>query len=91
MRVGKLRTAVCKAWQRTQQHREPSCSRPGPSRATYPIGVEQLYGAEHIKLPSHEELDGHVPRERGNVVLNCPLVNLFKKLLGGLFNKEDKE
>lgn len=60
-------------------------------RATYSVGVEQLYGPDHIELPGHEELDSHIPRERGNVVLNCPLVNLFKKLLGGLFDKENKE
>lgn len=50
----------------------------------FPVGVEQLYGAEHIKLPGHEELDSHVPRQRGNIVLNRPLVDLFEKLLGGL-------
>ena len=59
--------------------------------ATYSVGVKQLYGAEHIKFSGHEELDSHIPGEGGNVVLNCPLVNLFKKLLGGLFDKESKE
>ena len=82
---------MCSVWQRKQQHRELSCHKSGPSPATYPVGVEQLYGTEHIKLPGHEELDSHIPRERGNIVLNCPLVNLFKKLLGGLFDKKGKK
>jgi hypothetical protein len=47
--------------------------------------VEQLYSTEHIKLSGHEELDSHIPGEWRNIILYCPLVDLFKKLLGSLF------
>lgn len=74
----------------TETAQLPQVPSPTP-QVTYSVGVEQLYGAEHIKLPGHEELDSHIPREGGNIVLNCPLVNLFKKLLGGLLAKKVKK
>lgn len=51
---------------------------------TYPVGVEELNGSQDVELAGHEELDGHVPGERGHIVLACPLVDLFQELLGGL-------
>lgn len=50
--------------------------------------MKQFNGSEDIKLPGHEKFDSNVPGKRRHIVLSSPLVNLFQKLLGGLFEKE---
>lgn len=52
--------------------------------STYPVAVEELYGPQNIKLSCHEELYGHVPGQRRDSMLTCPLVDLLQELLCGL-------
>lgn len=59
----------------------------GGSHLTYPVGVEELDGPQDVELAGHEELDSHIPGERGHIVLACPLVDLLQELLGGLWER----
>lgn len=59
-----------------------------PASLAYPVGVEELDGPQDVKLAGHEELDGHVPGERGHIVLARPLVDLLQELLGCLRERQ---
>lgn len=49
--------------------------------------MEELDGPQDVELAGHEELDSHIPGERGHIVLACPLVDLLQELLGCLWER----
>jgi len=69
---------------RDSQHGHPNPTTGYPAPLAYPVGVEELDGPQDVKLAGHEELDSHVPGERGHIVLARPLVDLLQELLGRL-------
>lgn len=60
-----------------------------PAPLAYPVGVEELDGPQDVELAGHEELDSHIPGERGHIVLACPLVDLLQELLRCLWERSE--
>lgn len=69
------------------QSRKPTAGGGDQTPLSYPVGVKELDGPQDVELAGHEELDGHIPGERGHIVLARPLVDLLQKLLGCLWER----